>query len=225
MLFNTPNTVILQLNPDYLSDILDDNVSQNLVDIVDEIAKYIKYPVLLKTDMASHKHDYADACVIHRKQEIAHKIFNTLEFNYIVDLYPMALVIREFIKHNSTFKAFNKLPIAREYRVFWIDGKIKCIHRYWAKEVFQKDKWALRTEPKNWESLWNKMYDPKIVNAEIEEIKILLNTRFTKTELSKDNWSIDFMSAKNGKIYLIDMGEANLSYHSEHSSDLLFESD
>ncbi|EQB64449.1 MAG: hypothetical protein AMDU3_IPLC00004G0027 [Thermoplasmatales archaeon I-plasma] len=217
--FETPNTFTLS-PPDLLEWM--DGMPENWVKKIKAELKG-KYPVFFRTDLASNKHEYNRSCIIHNEREIKSKIYNTLDFNFSVDLFPQHLVFRELLTPFSNFKAFDGLPIARELRVFVEKGKVTCVHRYWAHEVFVRDHWASFTIPDDWEKRWTKLYD--IPKGEIIQIIGQIENDFSPA-LKEENWSVDFMYAYRGhsksyRWFLIDMAQAEMSFHPEHSSDLI----
>ena len=180
----------------------------------------------LRTDMASNKHNWKEACIVGRKYNIGPKIMDTLDFNYRFDLEPTALIFREMLEANIAFRAFNDFPVAYEIRAFVSGGKLDCMHNYWAKEVFVKDKWAQRTIPKDWESKWDALYRRNIAN--VQALYEMLIDRLPNIRL-QGSWSMDFMYANRAdeplkkQWFLIDMADARMSYHFDHKSDLLIE--
>lgn len=189
-----------------------------------------RYPVFFRTDHSSNKHEWNKSCVVHNKNEINSRIINTLDFNYMEDLWPTALVFRELLKPYGGknhadfggFNAFDGFPVGRELRFFFMDGKVECVHRYWLHELFVTDSWAVSTVPKDWEKRWKKLYD--IPSDEIAGITRQIEKDFPAV-LRTENWSVDWMYAKGKdteyRWYLIDMALADRSFHPEHSSDLI----
>lgn len=190
-----------------------------------------KYPVFFRTDHASNKHEWKESCIIHHEREIKLKISRTLDFNYSVDLWPQHLVFRELLKpyggssHRSWggFDAFGGFPVGRELRFFIAEDKVQCVHRYWLHEVFVKDRWAARTVPRDWDSRWKKLYD--IPASQISMLSGRIENDFSPA-LKTESWSVDFMYASRGNSgvyqwFLIDMALAPLSYHPDHSSDMI----
>jgi len=222
-LFKTPATKYLYL-PNMVK-WLDQGLSNETIKKIDAFLQH-QYPIFLRTDLTSAKHNYDESCIVNNEKELAKKIYNTLDFNFSVDLYPEYLVFRQYLDVYSTFKAFNSLPIGRELRFFINDGKVECIHRYWVKEVFTTDRWAIRTIPKNWEELWDDLYN--IPQSELIRLKGEIESNFPSS-LKNLSWSMDFAYARPYSIkedyayhwYLIDMGIAEDSYHSSHNKDIL----
>lgn len=226
--FSTPET--WTLSPPDITKWLDNGIPETWMKRIGALIDG-KYPVFFRTDIASNKHEWSESCVIGSAEEIEHKVLNTLDFNFMVDLWPEHLVFREMLKpyggphmkNNGGFQAYEKFPVSRELRFFVEYGEVKCVHRYWAHEVFVLDRWAVRTVPKDWEKRWKKLYNIK--EHEITELSGRIENDFSSI-LRKESWSVDFLYARKAhsplyRWYLIDMAEAGTSYHFDHESDLI----
>lgn len=226
--FPTPET--WTLSPPDLIDWMDDGVPDVWFKKITTLLGG-KYPVFFRTDHASNKHEWKESCIIHNEREIKLKISRTLDFNYSVDLWPQHLVFRELLKPyggNSHrrwggFDAFKGFPVGRELRFFVAEGKVQCVHRYWAHEVFVKDQWAARTIPRDWDLRWKKLYN--IPASQISMLSGRIENDFSPA-LKTESWSADFMYASRGNSgvfqwFLIDMALSHLSFHPDHSTDLI----
>ena len=226
--FETPETWVL--SPPNLLNWLSNGIPKVWAARIRESLKK-NYPVFFRTEHASNKHEWSKSCVIHHEEEIEGKILNTLYFNKEVGLWPEHLVFREMLrpyggprmKKMGGFQAFGGFPVSRELRFFVNLGRVECVHRYWAHEVFVLDRWAALTVPSDWGKRWKKLYT--IDRLDIAEISGRIENDFSPL-LKNDSWSVDFMYARQMhnplyRWYLIDMAVAKDSYHFDHESDLI----
>lgn len=170
----------------------------------------IGYPLFLRTDCASDKHDFENASFVKDEGELMSHVFTVLEFNYTADLLGLpckALIFREFIELDWEFKAFwGNLPIARERRYFVKDGRVQCHHPYWPEEAIEQG--GVKNLPENWRQLLKKL------NTETEdEVKLLTDYSTRVAQAIGGYWSVDFAKSKNGEWVLIDMAVGDESWH------------
>ena len=171
---------------------------------------HMGFPLFLRTDMAAAKHHWRKTCYVETARELFGHITNlidcTLAAGMFGELDPNALVFREFILLNSTFTAFDGLPIAKERRYFIADGQVSCHHPYWIESAVEGS-WTKPTDP-NWQSKLAEL------NEETpEEIKLLSLYVGLVATIMPGYWSVDFAEAKSGIWYLIDMAEGGKSFH------------
>jgi len=169
-------------------------------------AKELGYPLFMRTDLCSGKHDYLHTCFIESEKELISHLWRLVEDNACKDLYFNSIVVREFIELDWRFKAFHGLPIAPERRYFIRDGEVVCRHPYWPEDCihFSKDS----PEVDGWKSMLAEM------NTESdEEVEILTSQAMKIASVLPGAWSVDFAKGKDGTWYMIDMALANASYH------------
>jgi hypothetical protein len=234
-----PRSRFYFLDPDKIEDIHNNMfVSLEELDAIKEILeKEFDFPnknVFMRTDLCSGKHDYDSSCLLSHiktpdnsqvKEQIdknawfiARNIHNLLEYNALADQFYQALVFREFLSLESTFKTFTgNLPIAKERRYFVRDSKVICYHPYWPKQAIQdwldSSKTGRKNIPVDWQFRLNKL------NEESEEEVAILSNYATAlaTGLCEYHgfWSIDFCKTVEGKWYFIDCAMGELSWHAE----------
>lgn len=181
---------------------------------IKRVANKIGYPLFVRTDLASGKHNWEDTCYVEKEEDLEKHIIEVIEFNLLVDIIGLdfkALFFREFIPMDSKFTAFyGKMPINPERRYFIKDGKIQCHHPYWIEEAIEKgtDKEIL---PDNWRELAKEM------NTETqEEIELLFKyVEEVAKVLGGGYWSVDFCRAKDGRWILIDIATGERSWHDD----------
>jgi len=174
-------------------------------EIVRQTENFI-FPIFLRANDSSTKHDWKDTCFVPSKDVLEKHIQRIAYECECLDVFGGAPVssfaIREYIEMDSKFSYFwGGLPINPERRYFINDHRVVCRHFYWTTESI-KDK--------QYEALLNEM------NKETEEEKKLLNKYACKIAKIFDGyWSIDFCRAKTGKWYCIDMAVGYNSWHPE----------
>lgn len=169
------------------------------------LADSIGYPLFMRTDLASGKHNFNKTCFIRTRNELKSHIPELVEENFMHDLLFTSLVFREYIQLESDFTAFwGELPVARERRYFIKGNKVLCHHPYWIEDAIQKPSLS------NWKEVLQGL------NTETEdEIKILTNYANEVANALNGYWSVDFAHAKNGEWFLIDMALGLASWHPE----------
>ena len=172
------------------------------------IARLGGYPVFMRTDLSSGKHNFVDACYVHDEDRLIKNLFGLVEQNALHDLWFDSIAVREFIPLDYEFHAFNGLPIAREMRYFVRDGVVICHHPYWIEEAIR-----FYQNSKTWEdTAWRQWL--KDLNTESEgEVEILTGYAKMVASVLPGAWSVDFARSKKGDWYLIDMAVAEQSWH------------
>ena len=180
---------------------IDDKLFKKIFALADSIG----YPLFMRTDLASGKHNFNKTCFVQSDTELLNNITQLTDENFMCDLLFTSLVFREYIELESGFTAFwGELPIARERRYFIKDNKVLCHHPYWIEDAIQKPSIS------NWKEVLQGL------NTETEdEIKILTNYANEVAKVLDGYWSVDFAHAKNGKWFLIDMALGLVSWHPE----------
>ena len=173
-----------------------------------EAIKALGYPVFMRTDLASGKHQYLNTSYVDSEDKVLQNLFGLIEQNALRDIWFDTIVVREFIYLSYRFRAFGGLPIGCERRYFIRDGEVICHHPYWVKEAIK-----FYQQSKNWENLPWQMW-LKELNTESEiEVRILTNIAEMVGSVLPGSWSVDFAKDRDGKWWLIDMALAEQSWH------------
>lgn len=181
--------------------------------ILFDTAKEIGYPLFMRSDLVSGKHNYKKTCYVSNKGQLLVHLYRIIEENYIRDQFMSSIVLRGYIKLASTFKAFNGLPIAPERRYFVKDGKVLCHHAYWVKNAIRF--YSGTREPNDWER------SLEMLNVEPGfEIALLTSYAEKLGSVLEGAWSLDFAEAANGGRYFIDCAEAKSSWHPDCKNKL-----
>lgn len=206
-----PKTVILEVDNETLSSILEAPWDPHLAVHVYEAAREIGFPLFVRTDLASGKHGWKRTCYVASEGMLLANVRGVVEENEmpIIPLDYRALVFREMLKLFAPFTAFRgDLPIAKERRYFIRDGQVECHHPYWIEGAVA----AGRAEAEGWREILAGL------NTEYpSEIEILTSYSQNVAAVIEGYWSIDYAFAADGTWYLIDMAEGQKSWHPECS--------
>lgn len=179
---------------------------EKALEVVRNEAKVFGFPVFMRTDLVSGKHDWENSCFVASENNINRCIAGLAESNSCAEVVPEAVVLREYIPLECAFTAFfGNMPVAKERRYFVRNGKVQCHHPYWPEDaiVFFKD-----NEPNNWREKLTEL------NKETdEEITLLTGYAEKLASVLNDYWSLDFAKGKDGVWYFIDAARGELSWH------------
>jgi hypothetical protein len=203
-----PRTEFVLSNDDWWKYLDSEKLPEQDIKTLKEAINRMGYPVFIRTDLASGKHQYLNSSYIDSEDKITQNLFGLIEQNALRDLWFDTIVVREFIYLDWKFKAFGGLPIAAERRYFIKDGKVMCGHSYWPEDAIRfygnEDAWK--------DAAWKEWL--QALNTESEaEINIL--TKYAKMIASvlDGAWSVDFARGMNGEWYFIDAAVAEQSWH------------
>jgi hypothetical protein len=186
------------------------------IEAIKAAARRIGYPVFVRTDLASAKHDGPESYRADEDKDITTVVARTMEFNELASMMGLpwsAFLVREFLDLDAAFSAFGGHPIAREWRFFTKDGKVICKHFYWPAAAIKFHKGH---EVPDWQKkLAAIRATPSVPMKELEALAEEAVSRLPKVKEWKntDGWSVDFAKGFNGKWYLIDMAVAAESWH------------
>lgn len=200
--------------------ILDHGLNKEDKEIVLQKASLIGYPLFMRTDHSSAKHDFTRTCFVPDSASLFQNIFNLFETNYCHNLYPEALILREYIELDWKFKAFQDLPIAPERRYFISDGEVICHHPYWSESAIEFYTHNI-SESYPARLYWHETLSD--MNTESKEEIALLKGRAQKIAMVLEGeFSVDFAKGKNGHWYFIDAASAIQSWHPDETKNSLF---
>lgn len=184
---------------------------RKLCDIIEIFGDHVEWPIFLRTDYLSGKHSWKNTCYVSNSDDVEGHIKELITESFIADLhgFPTDMwIARKMIPTTPAFYAFRgEMPIVKERRYFVQDGKVVCHHPYWPMQAFLIG--DLACEYPHWEKLldeMNKESDP--------EVALLSGLSSQVGAAIGGSWSIDWLwSEQEGNWYLIDMAEADVSYH------------
>ena len=202
-----PETEIIEIGHDAMIGLCDGD-SSGIVPFTSQIqavAERIGYPLFLRTDLASGKHDWENTCFVQRPDDLLAHIVAVVEDNEMGWLDYRAIVIREYVQMDTAFTAFyGNLPIGRERRYFVCDEEIECHHPYWPADAFERHTPSVD----NWEEV---LVELSIESA--DEVSLLTAYAIQVAACFEGYWSVDFCRAADGVWYFIDMAEGDKSWH------------
>lgn len=172
---------------------------------VKKAAKEIDYPVFIRSDQTSNKHDWKNSCYVESEDQLGSHVINILEMTAMTmfGLSFMGVAVREFLELVWCFRShYGGMPVAREFRIFVRDGELECWHPYWPPRAIQ--------DPtiENWYEVLKKLQT--LNDADLEHITELAETIGKAVE---GYWSIDLCQTKSGVWYMTDMALGENSYH------------
>ena len=204
-----PKTVMLYMSKDLDNPYEAEKKLELWRDRINQSAAEIGYPLFLRTDQASAKHNWKNSAYVANKDKLSSCVFNTLEFNYCADMMGLpvlGLVFREYIEMDAIFTAFSgEMPVNPEIRFFIKDGKVLCEHWYWIEDAIRNASCS------DWKDKMRKKQEKLL----IQEYKLLNQYAETVAKEFEGYWSVDFCRGKDGTWYLIDMARGAKSWHPE----------
>jgi hypothetical protein len=227
----TPKTVFVPLPKD-VEAWMDSGIPKEFIEKLKDTAAPLGYPVFMRTDQLAAKHSWIETCYVARPDLIGGNCYRLIEENLMADflgnMIPKAMVLREFLTLDAPFKAFKDMPIAREYRIFAEDGKVLCLHPYWPPESIEfwnpEDKVKVREMLDKGASLEEALKyrsEPLGWREQLAEISKFPNdprieaiARIASKEVG-GYWSVDVCRVKDNGYYLTDMAVGERSYHWE----------
>jgi len=200
-----PKTVYTRIDPKVAWELMDGKTNLD-INKLKNIARKIGYPLFLRTDQLSGKHNWKKTCYVKNEKDLLEHIFNVIEATLACDIIgkPVnALFFREYIPMDTGYTAFwGEMPVNPERRYFIKDGKVICHHPYWIEDAIRNP------SIKNWKEVSKRM------NKETpSEIKLLTKYSLLVAKQFKGYWSVDFCKAKDGRWILIDMALGEYSWH------------
>lgn len=189
----------------------DEAAGERLDDIVRSIRAFgdeVGYPLFLKSGLFSGKHEWVNTCFVAEDatdEQIKKQIvwLTHLSMMFGVEL-SLCLVVRSFIHTEPAFHAFEGTPITPEFRLFATDGKLNGWQPYWPEHSIQKP------DTQDWAERLRAISTPG--PGELEKMQAWAES---VTREIGGFWSVDFLRARDGSLYLIDMAEGNKSYKCE----------
>ena len=215
----TPETeiVILKNQHSELMPICDGDFSP-IQDQWEEIltsARKIGFPLFMRTDEFSGKHQWKKTCFVQKEEDLKEHIKNLLEDSFMADLMGLpirALVFRKYIPMQNLFKAFyGEMPVNPEIRFFIRDGEILCWHWYWVEEAIERGS-PKNLLPFNWKDIINNAKRDYLSGNDL----MWLENDVRKIAKEFDGfWSVDFCLSAKREWIMIDMAVGERSWHPE----------
>lgn len=214
----TPRTIMVPKIKDWrsLEDAIDTFSDPEILRLFEEVKKAVPllggYPVFLRSDETSNKHDWEDSCYVADEEHLASGIRNILEFTLMVDMAGelnfRGIVLREFLELPHEFHAFNGIPVSKEFRFFIKNGACLCRHPYWFPSCMR------RVDCKDWLPKLRKIQVLEPSEQIILDQYALAISKVVEPLNATDNyWSIDFCYAYERGWLVTDMALGSASFH------------
>lgn len=209
----TPKTVFLPVSTEehhrMVKSLGETPIPKDIRERIYRKADKIGYPLFLRSDQGSGKHQWRDTCYVQNRKSLIPHVASLIEWHEcagIMGLWWDALVFREVLPLESKFTAFAGMPVSRERRVFVRDGVVECIHPYWVKESI--DTYFPDTLPDDWEERLDYL---NCMSCDENEQLSSMGKIFG--EELPGYWSVDFAYDIYGYWWLIDAARGELSWH------------
>lgn len=207
----TPRTFMVPINGYDWMDVADGVLPGNKDSVVGEIkerACELGYPVFIRTDYLSAKHEWDRTCFVQNEDEIYQHLVRLIDESNCADQAVNAFFVREFLPLEYEFKAFRGMPIAKEFRLFCKDHRLMCVHPYWPSEALRFNPQMGTTRPDDLDLLLGRLY-----HIHIWDFMKIVDMALKATSWSEDAWSVDVCKTTVGEWYVTDMALAGMSYH------------
>ena len=201
----------IALSPAYGGEVKEPEMIR-LVAEADKAAKVLGgYPVFLRSDETSYKHEWVDSCFIPNKASLGKGMANIYEFTLMNDFSGLefnGIVIREFLDLPHEFHAFKGMPVSQEFRFFIKNGYVQCRHPYWFPGAMR------RVDVDDWLPKLRKLQElPEATKQLLDNYARAVSKAVEPLGAPDNYWSVDFCYA-NGKGWVVtDMAVGEDSYH------------
>lgn len=219
----SPATYSFDLDPHLQVEILNGQaLSKSSRDCLDRLVAKVRemgeqhgFPLFIKTAFTSAKHYWSQACSLPNgeRETVLEHMSEMLHFQVMCGGPTMSpsLVIRQMIETDPVFHAFGDMPVTEEYRVFTKDGKAEGFQPYWPESAVENP------SCEDWQEKLETIKQPS--KADIAYMTEAAS-KLAKT-LKGEDWSVDFLKGKDGRLWLIDMARARESYRNEAEFQLI----
>lgn len=223
LLVPQPRTLMIVLNAEEANVVLragfreglpkkETKIFKKVTRAIEECARSIGYPIFLRSDLVSAKHDYKDTCFVPSIRAIPDHLVAIAECHHTAEICGLplkGLAVREFIPLASTFTShWGEMPIAPERRYFIRDGEVECRHPYWPEEAIIPN----ATTPDDWLEKLREMNTTRK-----GEEKLLTKHALRIAKILSGYWSLDFALSKDRGWFFIDAAEGEKSFHPDCS--------
>jgi hypothetical protein len=164
-------------------------------------------PCFLRTAMTSAKHSWDKSCFVPDVNCLVRHVYEIAEFSEIADICGLpydSWFVRELLPSIKfgTCPDYGNMPVAREFRFFVENGKIRCFHPYWPLEPLRDGGW------KGSDDDFIKLCDPGKDELALRDLALKVSASIPGA------WSVDILETERGW-YVTDMAEAHKSFHWE----------
>lgn len=173
------------------------------------VADTLGYPIFLRTDFTSSKHNWERTCHVQTREALAQHIYYLAEDSEIMDMMGglpwNTLVLREMLPTipKAVCPRYRNMPVCREFRFFVEAGHVKCWHPYWPENSLRQG--GIETDIEFMTEMG--MHSPR-------ELAELTNLAEWVSSVVPGAWSVDILETKRGW-FVTDMAEAHKCFHWE----------
>lgn len=178
---------------------------QELIQELKDAAAQAGTPCFLRTGQTSGKHEWRKTCFVSYPDTINRNVMALAEFSILADFMGLSLdvwVVREFIRLQVAFRAFDGMPVAREFRAFMRNGQLICVHPYWPPKSIRNP------DMDDWE--------PRLARMSRITPEVDRQIRSAISEIAPQfdgSWSVDLCPDIDGRWLVTDMAEMDRSFH------------
>lgn len=171
------------------------------------VAAGIGFPLFLRTDLTSGKHEWERTCFVPTHEDLARHIFALAEHSEVAHFLGLPwdiIVVREMLptKPVTTCPVYGNMPVTREFRLFVDGGEFICGHAYWPRDAVTKGGAYVTPAEYRQISMFRDI-------AEQETVRDL--ARLAGLAVG-GAWSVDILDTERG-FFITDMAEAHKSWH------------
>lgn len=180
---------------------------------LDTAACELGWPVFIRTDLSSAKHDGLDGVQAAHADAVEEVAVGLVRDAAKKMMRSSAFLVREWIDIDSEFEAFDGLPIGVEFRVFATPDEALCTHYYWPEDSIEKASLPERCWQIERDHLEHAR-KPGWMDAAAMTAAFEADFQHG-IDVPGRAWSVDFARDESGDWYLIDMALAEDSWHAE----------
>ena len=174
------------------------------------IGEELGYPLFLRTDFTSCKHDWNKTCYVSKREDVLAHIYNIAEKSELMDMMGGlkwdTWVLRELLPttHKAVCPRYGDMPVCREFRLFVEGGEVKCFHPYWPEESLKQG--GVKTD-------YELIAEMGLQGP--DELAHLTALAVKVSNAVPGAWSVDILETQRGW-FVTDMAEAHKSFHWEN---------
>lgn len=170
------------------------------------LAADFAFPIFLRTDHTSGKHEWKRTCFVERAADIASHIVTIAEYSDMADMVGLPWdnwAIREMLPTIplAVCTSFGDMPVCREFRFFVENDVVLCVHPYWPAKALQQG--GVGPDAMYFYDALCRMDDAA------PDIHRLASSAGTAVGGA---WSVDILETRRGW-FITDMAEAHKSFH------------
>jgi len=165
----------------------------------------IGFPVFLRTDHTSGKHDWRRTCFVPSAEDLGAHVCGIAEFSECNGMFGelpwSSWAVREMLPTIpvGVCPRFGDMPVCKEFRFFVDGGMIECFHPYWPREALEQGGCHLSDTD----------YAALCTPEDEGELRRIASRAGAALG---GRWSVDLLATERGW-FLTDMAEAEKSYH------------